>query len=86
MAKDKARKQNGLSEEVAQNPGARKAATNTDPNISLEEARNAVAGESPNAAGGSVPSTAENHVPSESDPNATDLPTSGSPDSMQKGK
>lgn len=75
-----------LPEDVAQNPGARNAATDANPHITLEEARNAAAGESPNAAGGAVPSTAEEHVPSESDPNATDLPTSSAPDSMETKK
>lgn len=75
-----------LPDEVAQNPGARNAATDANPHITLEEARNAAAGERPNAAGGAVPSTAEEHVPSLSDPNATDLPTSGAPDSMQSGQ
>lgn len=84
--KGKQKRTSSLPDEVAQNPGARNAATDADPHITLEEARNAAAGESPNAAGGAVPSTAEDHVPSLSDPNATDLPTSGAPDSMQSKK
>lgn len=63
------------SEEVTQNAGARSAATNVDPRVSLEEARNATEGKATNAAGSVAPSTAEEHIPSTSDPNATDLPT-----------
>ncbi|MBE9160602.1 hypothetical protein IQ265_27830 [Nodosilinea sp. LEGE 06152] len=72
-------RQDDLSDDVAQNPGARKAATKTNPEISQEEAGNATAGESPNGAGGGTPSTAEDHIPSESSPEASDLPTANRP-------
>ncbi|PSB08488.1 hypothetical protein C7B61_17715 [filamentous cyanobacterium CCP1] len=59
-----------------QTPGERLAAINSNPKISLEEARNANEGEAPNAAGSSASSSAEGHVPSSSDPESSDLPTS----------
>lgn len=62
-------------EEVADNSAERTAETNRDPQISLEEARNAAAGEGPNATGSSASSTAEEHVPSNSDPDSSDLPS-----------
>ncbi|WP_013322536.1 hypothetical protein [Gloeothece verrucosa] len=68
-----------LSKDVAENAGARTAATNSNPSISEEEALNAAAGETPNAAGSTAPSSAEDHVPSRSDPHASDLPTSYDP-------
>ncbi|WP_035994354.1 hypothetical protein [Leptolyngbya sp. KIOST-1] len=79
MANRDNRQESNLPDSVAQNPGARKAATKTNPAIGQEEARNATAGESPNAAGGETPSTAEDHVPSESSPEASDLPTANRP-------
>jgi hypothetical protein len=66
--------------EVADNAGARTAAINANPKISLEEAANAAAGEGPNASGGTAPSDTEIHIPSTSDPFATDLPTANTPD------
>jgi hypothetical protein len=69
-----------MSEDVAQNAGARAAAIDADPNISVEEARNAAAGEGPNASGGPAPSTTESYVPSTSNPNATSIPTANAPD------
>lgn len=84
MTETNPRQPNGLSEEVAQNPGARTAAIHQDPEILQEEAGKANAGERPNAAGGaSKPTEAENHVPSRSNPNATDLPTANTPDPKQ---
>jgi hypothetical protein len=65
--------------EVADNPGARAAATDSNPLISLEEARNAAAGEGPNASGGPATSTSEEHVPSTSEPFATDIPSANMP-------
>lgn len=79
MTDSKARETNELPDAVVQNPGARGAATRTNPEISQEEARNAAAGEGPNAAGGGVSSTAEEHVPSNSDPEASDLPSANRP-------
>jgi len=68
-----------MSEEVAENPGMRAAAINTDPTIALEEARNAAAGESPNASGSSASSSAEDYVPGRSDPRPTHLPSTDHP-------
>jgi hypothetical protein len=80
MANDSTRQPDHLSEEVAENPGARTAAVHQNPELMQEEARNAAAGEGPNAAGGpGIPSEAEDYVPSSSDPEATDLPTANSP-------
>lgn len=80
MAEDQTQSQNALSEEAAQNPGARNAAVHTHPEILDEEARNASAGETPNAAGGaSKPGAVEEHVPSSAEPQATDIPTSNAP-------
>ncbi|ACK72643.1 hypothetical protein PCC7424_4274 [Gloeothece citriformis PCC 7424] len=79
MAQENKHNQETMSEDVAQNPGARTAETNQNPAITEEEARNAAAGETPNASGSTTPSTAEDHVPSRSDPEATDLPTSYDP-------
>lgn len=79
MADPNNQNKEAMSEEVAQNPGMRAAAIHADPSISLEEARNAAAGEDPNAAGGPVPSTAEDHVPSTSDPNPTNIPSTDHP-------
>ncbi len=44
-----------------------------------EQARNAREGKAPNASGGAAPSETEFHIPSVSDPEATDIPTSGAP-------
>lgn len=68
-----------MPEDIAQNPGMRAAAINSDPTISLEETRNAAAGESPNAAGGVATSSAEDYVPSTSDPAPTDIPSTDHP-------
>ncbi|NEQ34673.1 MAG: hypothetical protein F6K04_27565 [Leptolyngbya sp. SIO4C5] len=54
MADNQTRQDTNLPEEVAQNTGARTAATHSNPEILKEEARNAAAGESPNAAGGAT--------------------------------
>lgn len=70
-------------EEVADNAGARTAATNSNPEISLEEAKNAAHGEGPNASGSTAPSTAELDVPSTSDPYASQMPSANSPNSDQ---
>lgn len=66
--------------EVADNAGARAAAINHNPEISLEEGRNAAAGEGPNASGSGAPSDAEDHIPSTSEPYATDIPSANAPD------
>jgi hypothetical protein len=68
-----------MPEEVAENPGMRNAAVNSDPSIALEEARNAAAGEGPSGSGGSVSSSVEDYVPSESDPNPTNIPSTDHP-------
>lgn len=67
-------------DEVAENPGARLAALNTNPDLGNVEAENAVEGEGPNAAGSGTPSEVEEHVPSSSDPSASDLPSANAPD------
>jgi hypothetical protein len=67
-------------EAVADHAGARAAATNHNPEISLQEGRNAAAGEGPNASGSTAPSDAETHIPSTSEPNATDIPSANAPD------
>jgi hypothetical protein len=67
-------------DEVADNTGSRTAATNHNPEILLEEARNAAAGEGPNGYGGAANSDAEDHIPSTSEPYATDLPSANAPD------
>jgi hypothetical protein len=79
MASDTPQKNETLSEEVAENPGMRAAAINSDPTISLEEARNAAAGEGPNAAGSTAASSAEDYVPSTSDPDPTNIPSTDHP-------
>ncbi|HEY9697795.1 MAG TPA: hypothetical protein V6D10_11060 [Trichocoleus sp.] len=63
-------------DDPAQTPGMKAARINANPAISLEEARNAAAGEGENASGSVAPSTVEENVPSTSDPNATDIPSS----------
>lgn len=63
------------SEDTDQNSGMRAAEINQDPEVSLEEGKNAAEGKAPNAAGSSASSTAEEHVPSNSDPEASDLPS-----------
>lgn len=80
MSNEKTHQTESRLEEVAQNAGARTAATNSDPTIALEEARNANAGEGPTGSGGSAPSTVEEHIPSTSDPFATDIPSANAPD------
>lgn len=67
------------SQNTEENAGDRAAELNSNPNRSLEEARNAAEGKSPNASGGVAPSTAEETVPSNSDPDASDLPSSNTP-------
>lgn len=79
MANDTPHNNDTMPEEVAQNPGMRNAAINSDPSISLEEARNAAAGEGPNASGGPASSSVEDYVPSESDPNPTNIPSTDHP-------
>lgn len=79
MAKQSEQNTNATLDDVANNAGARTAATNANPEISEEEARNANAGEGPNASGGPAPSTAEEHIPSTSDPYSTDLPSANMP-------
>ena len=69
-----------LPEDVNQNAGARVAAIDSDPKISLEEARNANAGEGPTGSGGQAPSTTEEHIPSTSEPFATDIPSANAPE------
>jgi hypothetical protein len=68
-----------MLEEEAQTPGMKTAMINSDPTISLEEARRATAGEGSNAAGSTSPSTAEDYVPSNSDPNPSNLPSTDHP-------
>jgi len=68
-----------MSEDVAENSGARAAAIDSNPDISLEETRNASAGEGPNAAGGPAPSTAEDYVSSRSDPSPSNIPSTDHP-------
>lgn len=79
MSSDSARDEAILTDEVAQNPGARMSKTKHNPEVSNEEAQNAAAGEAPNAAGEGVPSTVEEHIPSSDEPEATDLPSSDVP-------
>lgn len=84
MAEDKTRQQQGLTEEVAQNPGARAAAVHKNPELAKEQAKNANAGESPNAAGGMTkPSTAEDQVRGSDEPEASNLPTANTPEPDQ---
>ena len=66
-------------EEVADNAGARTAATNSNPEITLQEAKNAAAGEGPNGSGSTTPSSAEMHIPSTSEPVATNIPSANNP-------
>lgn len=68
-----------LTDEVAQNPGARMAETKNNPGVGQEEAENAVEGKAPNAAGEGVPSTVEDRIPASADPEASDLPTANAP-------
>jgi hypothetical protein len=65
--------------EEDQTPGMKAAMINSDPTISLEEARRATAGEESNGAGSTAPSTAEDYVPSNSDPNPSNLPSTDHP-------
>jgi hypothetical protein len=69
------KQQQNSVEETIENSGIRAAKINQNPNLSLEEGRNAAEGKTINAAGGSASSTAEEHVPSTSNPNASDLPS-----------
>jgi hypothetical protein len=79
MANNQFNNDETMSEEIAENSGMRAAAVNSDPTISLEEARNAAAGEGPNAAGGPAASSAEDYVPSRSDPDPTNIPSTDHP-------
>lgn len=79
MVNDNSHNDETMSEENAENPGMRAAAIHADPSISLEEARNAAAGETPNAAGGSAGSSAEGYVSSISDPDPTNIPSTDHP-------
>lgn len=76
MAQPPTQNSESLTEEIAQNPGARAAEINHNPAVTDEETKNAGAGEGPNGAGSVAPSTAEDHVPSTSDPEPSDLPSS----------
>ncbi|NEP20111.1 MAG: hypothetical protein F6J97_25050 [Leptolyngbya sp. SIO4C1] len=78
MPKDQSER-TALTDQVAQNPGARMAKTKNDPMVTQEEAKNAVAGKGPNAAGEGVPSTVEDQIPSSAEPEASDLPTGNAP-------
>lgn len=62
-------------DDPSETAGAKTAQINADPTVSLEETRNAAAGEDDNAAGSTAPSTAEEAVPSTSDPEASDIPS-----------
>lgn len=64
-------------QEISDNSGMRAAQIASDPSIGLEEARNANEGKPGNASGGTASSKAEEHVPSRSDPEASDLPSTG---------
>ncbi|MBD2482229.1 hypothetical protein [Planktothrix sp. FACHB-1365] len=75
MSQNQTENSETLPEEVAQNPGARAAAINSNPTITQEEAKNASEGKSPNGAGGVASSSAESCVTSASDPNPTHLPS-----------
>ena len=79
MSSDSSQDDAILTDEVAQNPGARMSKTKHNLEVSHEEAQNAVAGEAPNAAGEGVPSTVEDHIPSSDEPEATDLPSGDVP-------
>jgi hypothetical protein len=68
-----------MPDDIAQNPGMRAAAINSDPTLSLQETRNAAAGEAPNAAGSVAPSTAEDNVPGTSDPYPSNIPSTDHP-------
>ena len=79
MSDNAVHNQETMSEETAQNAGARAAAVNSDSHISLEETRNAAAGETPTGAGSVAPSSVEGHVPSRSDPSPTNIPSTDHP-------
>ena len=79
MATDPTRDDTILTDEVAENSGARMTKTKHNPEVSHEEAQNAAAGEGPNAAGEGVPSTVEDHIPSSDSPEPTDLPSGDVP-------
>jgi len=84
MAQDKSCQNSGMSEEVAQNPGARAAAVHPTPELAKEQAKNANEGESPNAAGGMTkPSTVEGWVRGYDEPEDSDLPTANTPNPDQ---
>ncbi len=51
-----------LTDEVADNPGARMAVTKNNPEVAKQEAQNADEGKRPNAAGEGTPSTVEDYV------------------------
>ncbi|MFM7423604.1 MAG: hypothetical protein ACKO7W_01140 [Elainella sp.] len=71
--------ENIMPPEIADNPAMRAAAIRMNPSLSLEEGRNATAGEAPNAAGGPDGSVIEDYVPSNSDPNPTNLASTDHP-------
>ncbi|MGC1307810.1 MAG: hypothetical protein WA885_11310 [Phormidesmis sp.] len=79
MSQDSSKDETILTDEVAQNPGARMTATHQNPEVTDEEAQNAVEGKSPNAAGEGVPSTVEDYVKGSDNPEATDLPSANIP-------
>lgn len=79
MVNDSSHNDEIMSEEIAENPGMRAAAVHADPTLSLEEERNATAGETPNAAGGPAGSSAEDYVSDRSDPNPTNIPSTDHP-------
>lgn len=79
MAENRSHNQDTMSKDTAENSGQRTAAIHADPSISLEEGRNASAGEGPNAAGGPASSDAEDYVASRSDPAPSNLPSTDHP-------
>jgi hypothetical protein len=66
-----------MAEDTTQNAGARATQSDSEGEILLEEARNANEGKTPNSSGSQAPSTAEEHIPSRSDPEPSDLPSTG---------
>jgi hypothetical protein len=68
-----------FEEKSNQSSEARTAEIDSNPNISLEEARNANEGKEPNASGGPAPSTAEEQIPGRSESDATDIASSNTP-------
>lgn len=66
-----------MAEDTEQNAGARATQSDSESETLLEESRNANEGKTPNSSGSQAPSTAEEHVPSRSDPEPSDLPSTG---------